>query len=258
MHEAIFDQVNQQLNVKVHWLPMSGAGTSNWLYQGSNHDQVLILRVNAQKKLAFGVSREREAAMLELIQGYPWAMRVFCNRPDLGWCVMAHHGLSLGPDTVTGAMRTSLLEAVSGLQQIDPPDALSQAVRIDYPALFECYQASLNKASDPIPWLERLARLVQLVRSLPVVPECLTHHDLHPGNCCWRSKQIALIDWEYSGLGNPWFDVASLHHYCDIPAAELHGLPAFTHLSRPLFELGLQQAGDAVTLLEKLWYKVRA
>ena len=259
MHEAIFDQVNQQLKVTIHWLPIGGVGTGNGLCQGSNHDQVLILRVKAQQALAFGVSREREAGVLELIQGNPWAMQVLCNRPDLGWCVMAHHGLSLGPDTVTGMMRINLLEAVSGLQKIELPDARwRQAVRIDYPALFETYQARLNKVSDPAPWLERLVRLVQLFRALPAVPECLTHHDLHPGNCCWQDGRLVLIDWEYAGMGNPWFDAASLHRCCDIPVAELYRLPAFKHLSLPLFELGLQQASAAVILLEQLWYKVRA
>ncbi|WP_028303356.1 phosphotransferase [Oceanospirillum maris] len=259
MHEAIFEQVNRQLNVYVHWMPVSRAGTSNRLYQGSSHDQVLILRINARNGLAFGVSRQREAEVLERIQGQPWGLQVLCNRPDLGWCLMAHHGLSLGVDAITDNIRYQLLTAVKNLQEIPLPADTAQRKRasLDYPELFEHYQRCLNKESDPLHWLNLLNRLVQLFVSLPNVPRCYTHHDLHPGNCCWRNDQLVLIDWEYAGIGNPWFDAATLYRHCSISAKELRALPAFRHLTAPMFELGLQQAQEAARLLETLWHKAR-
>ncbi len=260
MHNAIFEQVNRQLNVPVHWLPLSQSGTSNWLYKGSNRSRVLMLRINAQRQLAFGVSRVREAHVLEVIADQPWAMQVLRNEPDKGWCVMKHHGLSLGPDAISGEIASQLILAISELQQIPLPESedVRNIARINYPELFQRYQDCLNRESDPVVWLERLGRLVQLFASLPKVPDCYTHHDLHPGNCCWQDGHLVLIDWEYAGIGNPWFDAASLHRYCGIPSGAIHGMPAFSHLSPPMFELGLQQAQDAVLLLEKLWYKVRA
>lgn len=258
MHNAIFEQVNQALNCRIHWLPLSQAGTSNWLYKGSDGSRVLILRVNAQDQLAFGVDRQREAAVLEAISASPWAMQVIENQPEQGWCVLMHHGLSLGADAMTGAIQQQLLSAVGQLQKLPVPEGIAETLTIDYPGLFQRYQSTLNRESEPLHWLERLERLVQLFATLPQVGPCLTHHDLHPGNCCWQDDQLVLIDWEYAGIGNPWFDAAALHRYCQVAPADLHPLPAFSHLSAPLFELGLQQAQDAMLLLEKLWYKVRA
>ncbi|WP_417596456.1 phosphotransferase family protein [Oceanospirillum sp.] len=258
MHNAIFEQVNQQLNSKVHWMPLSQLGTSNWLYKGSNGRQVLVLRINASDELVFGVSREREACVLQQLADCDWAMSVICNRPDLGWCVMRHHGLGLGPEALPDPLAQHLLRAIESLQQLPLPEAeLRQVALISYPSLFQAYQRCLNRETDPVSWLELLNRLVQLFTSLPEVPESYTHHDLHPGNCCWQDGRLVLIDWEYAGIGNPWFDAAGLYRYCGIDVQLIHRLPAFCHLSPSMFELGLQQAQDAMLILERLWYKVR-
>lgn len=259
MHDLIFEQVNQQLGCAIHWMPLGHEGTSNWLYQGSDGYQVLVLRVNARNPVAFGVCREREAFVLQQLHGYVWAAQVVCSRPDLGWCVMKHHGLGLGADAMGLTIRQRLLNVVTELQLIQPSDA-GQALAelsIRYSDLFQFYQERLNRMSQPVLWLERLSRLIQLFVSLPQVTPCYTHHDLHPGNLCWQNGQLVLIDWEYAGIGNPWFDAAALAQYCSVPDAEIHRLPAFRPLSVPIFELGLQQAKDAITLLDMLWYKVR-
>lgn len=260
MHKAIFEQVNQQLGTQVHWLPLGQSGTSNWLYKGSDHHRVLILRINARNQLAFGVSRPRENAVLNAIAGQPWALEVVLNQPDQGWCVMKHHGLSLGGGAVSGEIAHQLTRAVADLQMIPLPEseAAYRLSAIDYPELFRGYQHSLNREADPVVWLEELDQLVQIFAALPQTPECYTHHDLHPGNLCWQDGCLVLIDWEYAGIGNPWFDAACLHRYCGISSAVLHDLPAFSHLPLPVFSQGLQQATDAMLILEKLWYKVRS
>ncbi|MDD2894663.1 MAG: phosphotransferase family protein [Aliarcobacter sp.] len=38
----------------------------------------------------------------------------------------------------------------------------------------------------------------------------LTHHDLNPKNIIFRNNNIAIIDWEYAGLNDCFFDLASV------------------------------------------------
>jgi thiamine kinase-like enzyme len=47
--------------------------------------------------------------------------------------------------------------------------------------------------------------------------ECLCHNDLVAGNIVEGSDGLFLIDWEYAGLGDPWFDLALVveHHELD-------------------------------------------
>ncbi len=44
--------------------------------------------------------------------------------------------------------------------------------------------------------------------------ECLCHNDLVAGNILESSSDLKFIDWEYAGLGDPWFDLALIieHH----------------------------------------------
>ncbi|MAC46875.1 MAG: hypothetical protein CMI12_08475 [Oceanospirillum sp.] len=252
MHESIFAQVNQRLEYPVHWLPLASKGTSNWLYQGSDHQQPLILRVNARDDLVFGVDRTCEQAVLSTIQPFPWSVQVIANEPKSGWCVMKHHGVGLEGSVLTCVMKLQLLNAVADCQSIMSPPAIS------YPDLFEHYQKALNRLSDAAPWLEKLSCLVEVFQALPAVQSCLTHHDLHPGNLCWQDEQLRIIDWEYAALGNPWLDAAMLHNSCALDSSILMTLPAFKQFSEADFLNALQQAAQVNRLLEQLWYRVRA
>lgn len=252
MHESIFTQVNQQLEYPVRWLPLASKGTSNWLYQGTDHQQPLILRINARDDLVFGVDRVCEKAVLESIQAFDWAVNVIVNEPEQGWCVMGHHGIGLEGSVLTHAMKQQLLAAIEECQTITSPPQIS------YPDLFERYQKVLNNLSDAAPWLEKLSHLVESFQTLPAVEPCLTHHDLHPGNLCWQDEQLRIIDWEYAAVGNPWLDVAMLHSSCGIDTGLLNALPAFKEMEELTFIDGLQQAVQINRLLEQLWYRVRA
>lgn len=254
MHQSILDAVNQQLNYAVHWKAWGTEGTSNSLYQGSNHQHVLVLRINAPESLAFGVSREQEAIILNAIQAYPWGLRVELNNPKQGWCVMRHHGMSLEGSDLTPLMKRQLLLAVSDYQQMGLDSNLSHT---NYNALFSLYRKQLSTLTESSFWLEQLDQLEQGLQQLPVVPFCLTHHDLHLGNLCWQDNQIHLIDWEYARIGNPWFDAFALFKYCHITVDEIKKLPAWSHLSNVAFNQGLSQAERLSQRLEALWYKVR-
>jgi len=47
--------------------------------------------------------------------------------------------------------------------------------------------------------------------------ECLCHNDLVASNVLEGSDGLKLIDWEYAGMGDPWFDLALVleHHQLD-------------------------------------------
>ncbi|OPX55232.1 thiamine kinase [Oceanospirillum multiglobuliferum] len=255
MHQSIFTSVNQQLGYPVQWKALDTEGTSNNLYQGSNHIHVLVLRINAPQSLAFGVDRTREAQVLNMIQPYPWALKIIANNPEEGWCVMRHQGVNLSGSLLSTLEKNQLLQAVSDYQQIKYGYRDEQ---INYKQLFESYRVQLSQVTESDYWLEQLCLLEQYFSELPIVACCLTHHDLHTGNLCIQDEQIRLIDWEYAGIGNPWFDAYALHQYCQITPKEIHLLPAFKHFPELVFSQGLLVAGKVCALLEQLWYKVRA
>ncbi len=259
-HQAVNSRlrsVQQWLGAKIDWHPMPQTGTSNRLYRGALGGRPLVLRLNADQQLAFGVDRQREGVLLEAIQGYDWAPCVLHNSPVQGWCLMADHGGEGERQDPTAAVPL-LLDAIEQWQQINL-DAIQQG-GLDYAALLSRYRQALNHRKEP-EWEALLARFDRVHRALPTVRHCLTHHDLHLGNLCFDDSsdphRWVVLDWEYAAVANPWFDAAALQRQFGVLSAELAALPAWNRLNLDQFETGLRSACWLNEALECLWYAVR-
>jgi aminoglycoside phosphotransferase (APT) family kinase protein len=40
--------------------------------------------------------------------------------------------------------------------------------------------------------------------------QTVSHNDVNPGNFLWDGARAWLVDWEFAGLGHPYYDLASL------------------------------------------------
>lgn len=251
----IVESVNQCLGAPITWQPIETTGTTNRLLRGQRGKESLILRINADVDVAFGVSRESEAQILALVQGFRWAPKVIKNHWQEGWCVMQDHGETISR-TALQAISPLLIESVTQWQQIPPVDS----ARFDYTALFNAYRSRLlNKLVDSAQtsYLLLLDELTNRFGELPEVPLCLTHHDLHLGNICGHEKKLTVLDWEYAGFGNPWFDAACLHSKLNMPIKTIATLPAFKHLQQPTLKQGMTNSIGLIKVLEQLWFTVR-
>lgn len=254
-NNPVFESVNQLLKDTLSWQPITSTGTTNRLFSAQMAEQKLILRINAEENLAFGVSRESEAHILALIQIYPWAPKVVKNDWQEGWCLMHDHGASLAEEACQ-AISPLLLASINQWQKILPVEGS----QIEYKSLFNAYQGSILNNFDGAAQAGNLSLLDQLIilfNELPQVPLCLTHHDLHLGNLCGNQTQLTVLDWEYAGFGNPWFDAACLRTQFDTPIATIGCLPAFRHLHLSKLKQGMTNAIELIKVLETLWFAVR-
>lgn len=257
MSESQFAAINQYLSTShqlsaPHWQAFAG-GSSNALFRGQVEDCTLVLRLNAPGSLAFGVDRQREAAVLSLIGTQEWAPEVLCNEPEAGWLLMKWHG-----DRLTGALsiaeQEQLLAAVTQWQQISSADPKLQ---VDYRALYDAFRPEVKGLPMEQPLLALIEGAHSAMASLPELASVLTHHDLHPGNLCVQDNQLVVVDWEYGAIGNPWFDLAAMHLHCNVPSEQLNRLPAVSTIEPQYFEQGLRRSVWLLEVLETLWYWVR-
>jgi thiamine kinase-like enzyme len=69
-------------------------------------------------------------------------------------------------------------------------------------------------AREPIRygWAHELAARIERTRARPSL--CLCHNDLLNGNFLDDGEQLRIVDWEYAGMGDPFFDLAnfSINH----------------------------------------------
>ena len=257
------DSVNQFLSTNAQWIPLHTSASTNRHFQALVDDKSLILRLNAANTLAFGVSRKAEACILELIEAYHWSPQIINNNWQEGWCLMLDHGTPIDTEkspSVHQEVVSTLLSAVHEWQTIQLDKSLNDACAFNYQGLFEKYRRAFKTSQNDAILQDNLRltdEVEKQVNTLPSVPNCLVHHDLHQGNICKKDDQFVVLDWEYAGFGNPWFDAAALHSQFGISDKEIASLPAFKHLNNIKLSQGITDAVKLTNTLEALWLAVR-
>ncbi|WP_165232186.1 phosphotransferase [Aquisphaera insulae] len=106
---------------------------------------------------------------------------------------------------------------------------------------------------------DMVADACRLSRRIAPFRPALCHNDLLPANLIEDGDRIWLIDWEYSGMGHPLFDLASVSANSGFAAdrdAELLRAYRGEVLARELDELRLFAA--ASSLRESLWSLIQS
>jgi thiamine kinase len=154
----------------------------------------------------------------------------------------------LGRDTVI----TLVAQALHRLHALTP---MACGREVDFSSQAQQLQAGLPAAAVE-PGLTAVARRVFEALDATMPPRVLCHHDVHARNmvidACGR---LWLVDWEYAGLGDPAFDLASFSsQYCLVPedARLLHARYAGAGGDVPWRRLEL--AGWAFDYVQWLWY----
>lgn len=71
-----------------------------------------------------------------------------------------------------------------------------------------------------------LAEVADLENRIQPFTPTFCHNDMMPGNFLDTGAKIWVIDWEYSGIGHPLFDLAGLSSNCDFAPEQDHQLLA--------------------------------
>lgn len=232
----------------VVWTPLLQVGTTNSLWRGVTMGAAYVLRVNAPDTRSYGASRYREAAVLDVIQGNDWAPEVFINAYERGWLLMRDHG-----------DRQPVLRSQDWLPVLTQWQGIRNIPLFSYQELIQQYRRDLPANAES----RRLVQaLTETLARLPDQAFSLVHHDLHPGNLVSGVHQTPtnwrIIDWEYSGKGCPWLDIAAVQQHWSLTVDEIMTLPIAQGYKRGQVWEVLQDAAQFNQLLTKAWELVRA
>ena len=213
-----------------------GGGMTNRNYKVEAGGESFVLRVAGESTEELGIDREREIA-----------------------CARAAAAAGVGPEVVAHlpGQRLTLTRFVQG-KQLEAEHArdpemlrrLAQALRVvhDHPllegvtafdpfAVIRDYHARAGAKKVPLPVelgqaLELLARIEKELDTGE--PRCLCHNDLLPANFLDGGAMICIIDWEYGGRGDRFFDLGNfaVNHQLD-EAQERGLLEAYFGSARP-------------------------
>ncbi|MCX6093296.1 MAG: phosphotransferase [Candidatus Bipolaricaulota bacterium] len=212
-----------------HVEPLRGLSNRNFLVtMGQDEYVVRLASPNAE---CLGISREAEAAALRLAEGAglgPDVVRYVFPEGHLIAKPIAAQPFSETPnryrelDTLRSVVR--IVRRVHALPALDHTFNPFARIRASFERAAEA-RVALPAGSARI--LRRLDE-IEATRG-PLVPPylALCHNDLFAGNLL-DADPIRLIDWEFAGMGDVFFDLATLLVSCDetapLPDAHRHAI----------------------------------
>jgi len=190
----------------------NGLTNESWLVRGVQ--DAVVVRLSNRKVYALQINRISEAQVLHAVAAAGIGAPVLRCEPDRHVLVTRY---------VTGRGWTSRdVRTLANLQRI--ADLLKKLHALPVPAgvqtldLMESVRGYWNTllergltASAGTPKVRERAR-ENIANLAADVEPCLCHNDVHHLNII-DAGQLRLVDWEYAGVGDPYFDLASVCCY---------------------------------------------
>lgn len=235
-----------------------GLTNDNWIARGPQRS--VVVRLNSPKADDLGVDRRNEARALQIAMQAGVGPRVL--RYDLESDVLITELLPGTPWSVeyarSGAGIARLAQLLREVHALPIYDGIK---RVDALAVIESYWATLEAAGRMAlagsPEQQATARVLgQRLRTDVRLRLC--HNDVHHLNLM-DDGRVRLLDWEYAGFGDPFFDLAGVCCYHDYDAEQCEALLRH-YIGRPdaAATERLDTARWLFNYIRELWTAVRA
>lgn len=211
-----------------------------------------VVRIDGISPAANGINRQAEWRVMQSAHSAGLAPRPCYFNPELGSLVCDY----LPPDE---HQPTDIIEIASLLRRIHqlPP----RHHRLELAERILGYEKQLQHRGEPPAgelalYRDQLSTVLQRI-STPEQPSVLCHNDLLRANRIFCDQKLRAIDWEYSAMGSPWFDLAVTATGDDLGSAGREELLE-AYLQRPACtndRLQLQLHSCVYRYLEILWYQ---
>jgi aminoglycoside phosphotransferase (APT) family kinase protein len=186
--------------------PLDG-GITNRNYRVALGAQEYVVRLPGKDTALLGISRESERLASQAAAALGIAPPVAAVLDDclvtgyVPCAPIAPADLLEGPHEVARALRTFHAQGPR------------LPTRFDVPSLLEDYAAIVARRGGSLPPEYARARAIaaRIAAALPAVAPGPCHDDLLPANLIKAEDgPLLLVDWEYAGMGDPFFDLGNL------------------------------------------------
>jgi aminoglycoside phosphotransferase (APT) family kinase protein len=188
-------------------LGLSGAG----VYAVTTSRGSYVLRVQARDVDPQSFARQLRVLRRASDAGVAPAV-VHVDEASLAVLTVRVPGVPMAAATADPAVRaevfTSVLDRLRTLHALDPSGVAERD-----PLLYAraAWEAGHDRPGFP-PWAASIPPTLEAIAAtLAGDPRrVVSHNDLNPGNVLWDGARAWLVDWEVTGLGHPYFDLATL------------------------------------------------
>ena len=189
-------------------------GITNANYFVDLGEEQVVLRIAGDHTELLGIDRHQEVASGELAASLGVAPEVLDRSETEGWMVtrfLAGRPIppeELGAEPMLGRVATTLRRLHSA--------GTVEAHFNTHVIVREYHEVAHAKGVvEPFDYESAVAVLDRIGKVRPFAPSCFCHNDLLNGNFLFDGA-VRILDWEYAGMGDPFFDLANLsvnHHF---------------------------------------------
>ena len=188
-----------------------GGGITNHNFRARFAGREVVVRLPGNDTELLGSDRPGERAANSLAAGVGVAPEVLAHLEDP---VVLVTSFVEGPTMEPADLREprALTEVAAALHRIHGCDLTIEA-RFDAFRLVEDYAAATRSRGGTVPAAYEVAHAaaarIEEVPLFTAEAPALCHDDLLPANFISTPTGIRLVDWEYAGMGNRWFDLGN-------------------------------------------------
>mgnify|MGYP003340462472 FL=1 len=202
-------------------------GITNRNFVATLHGRRVVLRLPGERTELLAIDRASEAAMARRAADLGVGPAVVGELAEVGTVITE---LVDGTHLEPAAFIERLAEVVPHLRTFHASEPISASFPIHRVVEWHARDASANGVAIPDSYarLHAVSEQIEVAfarRPEPMVP---CHNDLLPGNVLFGTDRIWLLDFEYAGMNDRYFDLANLSVNCGLdPAADEHLLQLY-------------------------------
>jgi len=233
-----------------------GLTNESWLVHGD--EGALVVRLSNTEEVSLQINRVSEALILETVAQAGIGPEVIRCDPARHLLVTRYAGETWSESDALDVRNIGrVARLLRKLHSLSPPQGIQ---RVDLTAVVDGYLRTLDERGihGPMGAPEQQARAREIAATLQRDSDpCLCHNDVHSLNIV-DDGELRLIDWEYAGLGERFFDLAAIcvYHRYDRQRRDLL-LGTYVDQSRSGSERRLELACWLFDYVRELWTAVR-
>jgi thiamine kinase-like enzyme len=188
--------------------PLPG-GLTNLNYRIHGAPEAYVLRVTGEAEM-LGADREAEYAATVMAGGLGIGPQVLAYlRPEKILVTRFVEGHPVPPEQ----MRTTVMlgQVAATLRRLHEGPAINASFSAF--GIVETYRDNARWLGVELPeafaWSWERAEEMRAALAADPPPSCLCHNDLLNANFLLEGNRLLIVDWEYSGMGDPFFDLAN-------------------------------------------------
>ena len=229
--------------------PVRG-GLSNHAWKAEKDGRHWFVRLGGPESATLGVDRESERSLLAVVGAAGLAPKLVACDPSNGLLVTQF--IEGAPWRREDARAARNLERIAQrlrvLHRLAPTTAIR---RVDFAAQARSLE---DQRCVPAPAIQRIADAAFEMLASRRTRLALCHNDLHHLNLLDDGRRLWIVDWEYGGVGDPLFDLASFACQHELAADERNALLAAYGAGDEIPASALDAACTAFDYVQWLWY----